>query len=100
MVSVLVTTREIEGIELNLRIADEGSVRAIPPANSLESCVRILAAAACALACVNRTWEVGGPRSGSCVWLGWLVARGPGRFSKSVGSGLALVVRLLGYCDV
>ncbi len=90
MASVLVTTRKIDRNKLGHHIADVSSMRSIPPANSLEGCVRSLSAAACVV-CVNWTWEVGGPRSGSCVWLGWLVARGPGHFSSLLVRGRPLL---------
>ena len=86
MVSVLVTTRKIDRTKLELRIADVCPVGVLHPANSLAGCVRSLSAAACVVG-VNRTWEVGGPRYGSCVWLGWLVARGPGHFSSLMVRG-------------
>ena len=72
MASVLVTTRKIDGSKLGHHIADVCPVRSIPPANSLEGCVRSLPAVACVVV-LTGLGSLAAPGPACVVWLGLAV---------------------------
>ena len=72
MASVLVTTRKIDRNKLGHHIADVSSMRSIPPANSLEGCVRSLLAAACVVVSTG-LGSLAAPGPVCVVWLGLAV---------------------------
>ncbi len=86
--------------ELGLHGAEVSSGRIIPPAYLLEVVSGTPLRLRVLLLVFNRTWEFGGPRSGSCVWLGWLLARVPVHRSRWLSRGLAPVERLFGSYEV